>query len=108
MTMSHVFSLVVELAIAAGCPQPLRSVPGCWSFTFKRGETEWQVYLNGHDEPKCGRHCDVEPFGYVIFYGEFLAATGGPHGGACIGGTEDELIEILTEAKSQFPEAAHA
>lgn len=103
--MSHVFALIIELAIAAGCPKPLHSHRGAWGFTFTRDGTTWRVFVNGHDTPQRVSAMDIEPFGYAIFCGDFPAALGGPHDGGCMGGTEQELIEILTAAKEQFPAA---
>lgn len=103
MPISHVFGLVIELALLAGCPKPLHSHRGAWGFSFTHKKDNWRVFVNGHDTPQRVSAMDVEPFGYAIFCGDFPAALGGPRDGDCVGGTEQELIEILTAAKEQFP-----
>ena len=107
--IATVFASVIELAIKLDAPQPLHTVPGCWTHSFQHNRRTWWIAINGHNttqhvELPGTMGFDVPPYEVAVFANGWLLASCGAHGGAVIGASEDDVLAALD---SQL-QAAHA
>lgn len=93
--VSEAYSEIVNIAIAAGVER-INELPGCWEH---QATDDMFIAVNGHKTPmKPARGPELDPYYAYVEIKGWPAAILNPYGGCVMGGTEDELIEMLKAA----------
>ena len=98
--ITRVFAKVVDLAEAVGVTK-ISQLAGCWEY---RIDDKWSLKVNGHREEVDG----LPAFHGMATCNEWPASIFSPFSGTVLGGTEDELLEVLDGAIARAKEAASA
>jgi hypothetical protein len=95
------FQLIAELCLERN-EAPLTRYDGCWTLTLG----EWQIAVNGHEEPRRYNRVAVAPFHAYIEFNGWPFALFHPYGDGWIGaGSYANLDKLETDLRAALAAA---